>query len=400
MAGTTQGRRGELMAAVSRDTAGDPRPAPGDGAARDNGFGVLRLVFAALVVLAHSSELKYGDRAHEPLTLLFHTISFGDLAVDSFFVVSGYLISESWLRSTSAGAYLLRRVARLWPGYLVNYALCVLVVAPLAGVVWVAGAGPRASVVLGAVLLRMPDAGAVFAGQPWPALNGASWTIVREFQCYVLVAMLGLGGLLGRRGVIAGVTLAAAIETALLWVPGPPPPIAPHVFNLFTTPGLVDAAVDVLVPNIRLVAVFMVGVCFRLFAGQLRFRPDLALLAAAFLLVALRIGPVADAAWALAGGYLILYAATRSAGTVLARINARNDISYGLYLYAWPVEMLLYRAWPGLPVAAAGVLTVGLAAALGWASWLLVERPALRAARRWRAAGNARRVPIAVPAVA
>src|SRR5579863_1616176 len=86
---------------------------------RNNNFGFLRLLFAALVILSHSSELIDGNRSREILTRIFGTMSFAQLAVDSFFLISGYLITRSWILSESNSEYLIKRVMRIYPGYLV-----------------------------------------------------------------------------------------------------------------------------------------------------------------------------------------------------------------------------------------------------------------------------------------
>jgi peptidoglycan/LPS O-acetylase OafA/YrhL len=78
-----------------------------------NAFGFLRLLFASLVIVSHATELFDGNREREPLTRLFGTISFGDLAVDGFFIISGYLVVGSYLKRPAIGEYLLTQARRL-----------------------------------------------------------------------------------------------------------------------------------------------------------------------------------------------------------------------------------------------------------------------------------------------
>src|SRR5690349_23752155 len=82
-------------------------------------FNLLRLLFAALVVFSHSFELIDRSRMHEPLNRLFHTYSCGDLAVDGFFMLSGFLILASWRRDPNVPRYLARRVLRVYPLFIV-----------------------------------------------------------------------------------------------------------------------------------------------------------------------------------------------------------------------------------------------------------------------------------------
>ena len=355
------------------------RPRPKQTLERDNGFGFLRLLFASLVIVAHTPEIRDGNRSRELLTQVFHSLSFGELAVDGFFVISGYLITCSYLQSRSLKDYMIQRVRRIFPGFLAAYLVCILIVAPLGQIEWVGTLTERVSVALGALMLRQPSAGAVFAGTPYPVLNGATWTIVLEFQCYVLIALLGLSGLMRRRTVMLGLAFAVSLIAVAQHVP----PAGYfyqefRAFDLFSPIGLLQAVFDLLVPSSRLVAVYLIGACFYLYRDHLRFSRPLTLLAIAGLLAGLYSGRFADIGFALFGGYLILHFAQAASGTVFARINNRNDVSYGVYLYAWPVEKLIMWYWPDLPLLLTGVLTFAAAFALGWISWLSVERPAMR----------------------
>src|SRR4051812_35296360 len=86
---------------------------------RRNNFDFLRFCFAVLVILSHSYPLT-GNTAAEPIgRITGGTVVFGSVAVEAFFVISGFLIAHSWLHSASAGQYLKKRILRIYPGYLV-----------------------------------------------------------------------------------------------------------------------------------------------------------------------------------------------------------------------------------------------------------------------------------------
>jgi peptidoglycan/LPS O-acetylase OafA/YrhL len=99
---------------------------------RDNNFNFLRLLFALLVLVSHAPELADGNRSRELLTRMFHTLSFGEVAVDGFFLLSGYLIVQSWERHPNLWDFGQWRLRRIYPAFVVACLVCIFVLAPLA----------------------------------------------------------------------------------------------------------------------------------------------------------------------------------------------------------------------------------------------------------------------------
>ena len=94
-----------------------------------DGFGILRIVAALMVIFAHAFPLA---GAPEPIWRKGSAdISFGVTGVDIFFVISGYLVFASWLRDPRPARFVARRVARIWPGLLVMLLLTTLVMGTL-----------------------------------------------------------------------------------------------------------------------------------------------------------------------------------------------------------------------------------------------------------------------------
>jgi peptidoglycan/LPS O-acetylase OafA/YrhL len=178
-----------------------------DSRGRANNLDFLRFLFAVLVIYSHSYVLILDEdkgNYHEPFSVLTRgQTTGGGLAVAFFFIISGFLITQSWMNSRGLTDYLRRRVLRIYPGFIVVSLFCYLIVAPL-------GAAKPAAEVLAEfslwrvlqylVLLYLPSDPGVFVTNPLPyALNGSAWTIKYEFGCYVVVAFLGVAGLLRRR---------------------------------------------------------------------------------------------------------------------------------------------------------------------------------------------------------
>ena len=98
----------------------------------ENNFDFLRLFLAILVIFSHCYPLGVGTEANEPFIRLTHgQATGGAIAVDLFFIMSGYLITASVLRSEGIRDFLSKRVRRIYPGYMITMLLWALVIVPL-----------------------------------------------------------------------------------------------------------------------------------------------------------------------------------------------------------------------------------------------------------------------------
>lgn len=354
---------------------------------RENGFGALRLLFASLVIASHTPQMFDGDFSREPLKLLFGTVSLGGLAVDGFFLISGYLITASFMSDPKS--YLPKRVLRIYPAFLLCFLVCVLVVAPLAGAdlrtlsmdEWVKLGGKM-------LLLKVPDSLGAFDGLAIPALNGSMWTISYEFRCYLLAALLGLLGFYRRRGLYLALTAAFLAANFAFLTP------AGDVLEQIARPF--NAILGQPQETIRLTSVFMCGACLKLF--PLDYRGRYAALAAGALIPAMFVPVLAGVALSTLGAYVLFWVAFKVAWKPLRTINAKDDISYGLYLYAWPVGNLLLFYWRDLNLVAHGLLTLAVSVVLGFLSWHLLEKHFMKLKRYFER--RERPAAVAAPATA
>lgn len=338
---------------------------------RKNNFGFLRLLFAAMVVVSHSPELLDGNRSREILTRLFGTMSFGEVGVHGFFIISGYLITKSFIESRSTASYLSKRFLRIFPGYLFSFAFCVLLVAP-----FVDGGNSILSVPVlrhlffQAITLKPPDVPGVFQGLPYPILNGAMWTIAYEFRCYLAAASIGLLGLYTSR--YRAVLLISLIALLMLNVTG-----AVHGFHTVH-----DDIVGSPQQTVEFSGIFGMGAIYYLFRDKVPLTNPGALLAAVLLIALLFSHALAGTAFTIFGGYLILWFAFKARVVSLSRFDNKVDISYGLYLYAWPIQNLIVWIDRTIDPWLLCCMSIFCAGVLGYASWMLVEKPMLRFAYR------------------
>lgn len=339
---------------------------------RRNNFGALRLVLALFVLFSHSFAAYHGghDAGEHFFQLTRGQMDLGAFAVNAFFAISGYLITLSWLRTPRFSTFMMKRVLRIYPGFIVASIFSLIIVAPLAGAQWSTAFAPReiASSIARIVMLSAPKATGSFASAPIDVLNMSLWTIRYEFICYLLVPLVVM--LLSKSGhVRSGITI---IYLALL--------------GWHATQGTYLAHTDALdLPIIgsfdiwpRFLAYFAGGMVLAFNADRIPFRHWIAALSVAAMFATAIYGQYFFFATATAGMYLVYYAAYQQ-NVRLFHIGEKVDLSYGVYLYAWPVQNLLVMhgrhvigPWTVF------VLTLFITLFLAALSWYLIEAPFLK----------------------
>jgi peptidoglycan/LPS O-acetylase OafA/YrhL len=329
-----------------------------------NHFNFLRLAMALLVIWSHSFALYYGSEDHEPISLLLNgAYNSGNIGVRVFFAISGFLITISFLRSRSLLSYLKKRVARIYPGFLVAFAICTLLIIPLFST-WVDfSSGSIARSAGGALVLRSYfPASDVFSAPPHhsPAVNGALWSIPFEFWCYLAVAAFGLTGVLRRRFLIVLALLVILAGRALLDIVGVKP-----------GGGIIDAIIGWPYLWFTIAPCFLAGMIAYLYRDLLPRSPLLALALLASLIVSAHVSRLlCDALFPLVMAYLTFYVAFSN--LALPDVAHHGDFSYGTYLYGFAIQQMLLEA--RLPFAVYIPVAIALSLGAGIASWFLVER--------------------------
>lgn len=342
----------------------DVLPRPADSQKRhNNNFNLCRLLLAVLVIFSHAPEALDGNRERELLTRMFHTVSLGELAVDGFFVLSGFLIVQSWLSSPRIIDYLKKRILRIFPGFIVASLICAFVVGPLASGADYWPSFDYRKFGLGLLSLSAPQIPSVFVGTKYAVVNGAMWTVHFEFLCYLSVLGFGVLGLLRDRRLWL-------LATVMLFV-----------INIFRASGYHLSVLMFQDPLshaiVRLSLPFFSGACFFLYRDRIAYSPKLLAIFITLLFVALFSPLTAELALATLGAYALFYFAKTYIPT-LAGFNQLPDISYGVYLYGWPVMKMIHWYFRNISMPALIATTVLASLVFGWASWHLVEKPFLK----------------------
>jgi len=354
---------------MTRTTSHPPSTDPTGSGSHANNFDFLRLVAALTVIFSHSWLIAYGTQRDEPLVRATHNqCPLGLVGVFVFFVISGYLVTESYCRAPRPAGFVLRRLMRIYPALIPNGLICAVILGPIVTGLPVGsyfaqrGAWDflREIAALWPGPLALPDV--VFADTTVGNLvNGSFWTLRFEVYMYLTVLVLGL-----LRGLSLSTAVALlAIGIAAIWWD--------EHHSLMWLGDLRGW--------LWMVAHFAAGMVIYFLRGRLVFRWYFALLALAGLVLSSEIGEFITF-FALSGGYLTIYAARRY-WPQLDYARRVGDLSYGIYIYGWPSEQFVMwlsggkAAWWQVFLGA-----VALVLPLAWLSWHCVEKWALRAVRR------------------
>ena len=335
-----------------------------------NNFDFLRLAAALTVVFSHSYLIAAGTQSNEPLVWFTHNqCSLGLVSVFVFFVISGYLVTESFCRNPRPGGFVLRRAARIYPALVVNGLVLAFVLGPIVTTLPLPAYFSDRR--LGDFLLdyaamwpgplTLPDV--LFTDTTVGNLvNGAFWTLCFEVMMYATVLILGVARILRLPTALFLLALGVAAiwwdeRWSLMWL-------------------------GYLRGWLWMLSHFAAGMVMYFLRDRLVFRWYYALAAVALLLVTSQFGGFITF-FALSGGYLTIWAATAAYWPRLDYARHVGDLSYGVYIYGWPCEQLVMwltggrAAWWEVTL-----LSLAMVLPLAWLSWHLVEKWALRWVRR------------------
>jgi peptidoglycan/LPS O-acetylase OafA/YrhL len=365
---------GAISAPLAKQQLHTPPPPPWADPRRwrINNFDAMRLLFAVMVIVTHSYFL--AERRQDPLGVATRgATNFGVIAVDAFFIISGFLISSSWAQGRSLLSYLRKRVARIYPGFAGVWIVMAVAVPILVAGHFILVPGKLLKLPVHVLLLEQYVYPNAFASNPYPfEANGSLWTIGYEFRCYLLLPILGFLGLSRR----PWLTLALLITAlASMWVI--PADYGGSRWIIFVLGQLWRWP--------RLLSCFAGGMALYAFRNAIPRSGWLALAAAALLVAACRSSLGWAVAFPIAGTYLIMWAAYLPLG--LSNFARNGDFSYGVYLYSFFIQQLVVLTFHGkVSPLRLFLISFPISLLIGILSWHGIERHFLRTARSLRPA--------------
>jgi len=333
-----------------------------------NNFDFLRFLAASLVVFTHSYALV-GKTGNEPF---FKVTGFllSHYAVAAFFVISGFLVTQSFERSSRVTDFVWSRFLRIWPGLCGAVLFAILCIGPLNTAMSISdyfknsGTWDYLQNLYLHLVFFLPG---VFETNPFKgAVNGSLWTIPIEVGMYLVTMLVGLLGMTRNRRAMG----ALFVVLFVLYM------------HVQTNQALGDTAIPIrgfacLRVTIPLVLYYMAGALMYRCRDQVLLSPYLALIAIMLFFGTTHTSFHPSCA-ILAVTYLVIWAAF-ARNSFLANFGRFGDMSYGIYVYAFPIQQTVVHIFHShLSPIHLFFLSYPVTCFLAFASWHLIESRCLK----------------------
>jgi peptidoglycan/LPS O-acetylase OafA/YrhL len=299
---------------------------------KKNSFSFLRFFLAALVIFSHSHPLGgFGSEG------IFGSTqeSYGGFAVYNFFILSGFLITRSYISSPSVWRFLWNRILRIIPGFWVCLIATILFFAPIIYLAENSSLNGYFNIEIDNPLdylkanlfleMRQYGIANLLKNVPYPkAFDGSLWTLIYELKCYFLIALLGAIGILKKykKIVIYLFLFLWLIYIINTGVPGSASKIFPFFSDIYL---------------LRLSIYFLAGAIYFLFIENIVINNKFFFFALGLTILGIKnnffplIAP-------LTLPYILFWLASKLPFT---NFDKYGDFSYGLYIYAFPIQQIL-----------------------------------------------------------
>lgn len=324
---------------------------------KNNNLTFIRLVAALSVIYGHTPAIVAGAPA-DWVSVTTGYAFVGGVAVDLFFLISGFLVTASILNN-GVKNYVVSRVLRIYPALWFNLILVTFVLGsvvttlPMGEFVthrelWSYFSG-LAFTYKGGFFLP-----GVFTQNHSQAINGSIWSVLIEVWLYIVVLLFYIFGVMRSRAIFNTVFFLLVV---ILWT------------DSSYLPASINSAT-----NLHVCLFFYIG-------SFLYINKDSVPVSPYFMLIALFLAGITLNTEKFAYGYvifLVTFFCTVSFLKHFAWIDKYGDYSYGIYLYGWPAQQLTACVFPDFSGTQNCLTASAIAIVCGAASWHLVEKRALR----------------------
>ncbi|MFA0208578.1 acyltransferase family protein, partial [Vibrio cyclitrophicus] len=296
---------------------------------RDNNFNLVRLIASLLVLFTHAYALFFGVSSAEPFYEFGFTL--GSIAVDVFFVSSGFLIYKSLESSDGLKKFFWFRALRIYPGLIFSLFLTVLCLSAFSTLslldylfnidTWFYLL--KNSFLFFGIEYELPG---VFHHVPYSnVINGSLWTLPYEVTMYVAISIFYVMDKSGssKRGLLL----------ISVWL----------FISIFLFSGV--AEFYGLKTLFRLAFFFFFGASFYAFRNIVYFNSKVFFCFLILILLSCFYLKHLSYLYYLLMPYCLLWF-IYIPDLFRKKINNFGDISYGVYIYAFPIQQALISSFP------------------------------------------------------
>jgi len=327
----------------------------------DNFFTPLRFMFAYMVLLGHAFVVVLGHSSNEPH--IFYEMTFSFMAVNLFFIASGFLVTGSMMYRKNVASFVSARILRIFPALIVHVFLMMFVFGLMTtSLPWLQYLTDPDTLKQPFIVLSFKETEMALPGiLPNNHEHQASatlWTLRYELLAYIGTFIAFCLGLMKQRWMILAQFLIFVVAVPVAYQTG-------IYENLPAT----------------LQSLLRFGLCYGLGAAIYAYRDKLkfhiALIPALILLTALAHNTVLfEVVGIITAGYMLFWAAY----VIIPKLDflkKYDDISYGLYIYHWATLQAIAHFVPGIGILTLIILSTPIAIGIAMLSWKHVEKPAL-----------------------
>lgn len=341
---------------------------------RNNNFDVLRIIAAFLVLYYHCYPLT--GTSYQGVT--------GILGVAMFFIISGYLVTQSWESTKQAHMFLWKRFLRIVPGLAGLTIFTVFIIGPLNTILtfkdYFTNITTWTYFQLITIFYRSDNLPGLFLNNPYPlVVNGSLWTIPVEFKLYIFICALGILGVLFRRKFILALSsLAVLLYTSILI-----PNITPLnlIVDIMHRMGIYDYVIPIVMTTpASYPTYFLIGCAFYLYRNEIKYDYRLCMIALVATVLTYTLPflvPYFHPVFLICLPYIILFAAQLPFKPFQNISTKYGDYSYGLYIYAFPIQQTLANHFKGITPLTMLAITTPLTLIMAYLSWRFIEKNAL-----------------------
>lgn len=334
---------------------------------RNNNFNLIRIVAAYCVLITHSFVITMGTGDSQPFR---HALgmSIGSISVDVFFLTSGFLVTASLLKRKNIIEFVWARILRIFPALFVMLTLTVFIsgmfLTSLPKVSFFTNSKTYEYLIKSFTLIN--DIGytlpGVFCSNPYKNfVNGSLWSMPYELKMYIILA--GIWVLSKNFSIIRSKLFDTLVILIVLFAG-----ISDFLYHFIMHIDKNWA---------RLVFMFFTGSVFFIFKDKIILSRIVFITFLILLIIATR-NPVAFfIVYNLTLAYILFFIAFIPSGFV-RYYNKFGDYSYGIYIYAFPVQQSIIFFIPRVSVLTMIIFSTIITFVFAFLSWHLIEKHALR----------------------